>query len=59
MPRSLRWSMRRHARDLDPSPLVLLAAAGSLVVLLGWGVEQWRLSDQAVPVHTARLYAYP
>jgi hypothetical protein len=51
--------MRRHARDLDPSPLVLLAAAGSLVVLLGWGVEQWRLSDQAVPVHTARLYAYP
>jgi hypothetical protein len=51
--------MRRHARDLDSLPLVLLAAAGSLVLLLGWGVEQWRLSDQEVPVHTARLYAYP
>jgi hypothetical protein len=59
MPRSLRWSRRRHARDLDSLPLVLLAAAGSLVLLLGWGVEQWRLSDQEVPVHTARLYAYP
>ena len=39
--------------------MALLAAAGSLVVLLGWGGEHWRLSDQEVPVHTARLHAYP
>jgi hypothetical protein len=39
--------------------MALLVGAGSLVVLLGWGVEQWRLSDQEVPVHTARLHAYP
>ena len=55
MPRSL----RRSAPCLDPLPMALLAAAGSLVVLLGWGVEQWRLSDQEVPVHTARLHSYP
>jgi hypothetical protein len=39
--------------------MALLAGVGSLVLLLGWGVEQWRLSDQEVPVHTARLHAYP
>lgn len=39
--------------------MALLAAAGCLVVVLGWGVEQWRLSDQEAPVHTARLHAYP
>lgn len=53
-------SVRRQASpEWDPLSLALVAVAGSLVVLLGWGVEQWRLSDQEVPVHTARLYAYP
>jgi hypothetical protein len=53
-------SVRRHATpQWDPFSLALVVAAGSLVVLLGWGVEQWRLSDREVPVHTAGLYAFP
>jgi hypothetical protein len=52
-------TVRRHAPQWDPLSLALVALASSLVVVLGWGVEQWRLSDQDVPVHTARLHAYP
>jgi hypothetical protein len=43
----------------DPFSLGLAVFAASLFALLGWGVEQWRLSDREVPVHTARLHAYP
>jgi hypothetical protein len=39
--------------------MVLVAVAGSMVVMLGWGVEQWRLSDREAPVHSTRLHAYP
>jgi hypothetical protein len=52
-------SIRRHAPVWDPHALALVVLASSLVVVLGWGVEQWRRSDQEVPVHTARLHAYP
>ena len=52
-------SLRRRATRLDLSQFIPLIALGSLVLLLGWGVEQWRLSDQEAPAQTARLYAYP
>jgi hypothetical protein len=51
--------VRRHPPQWDLLSLALVAGASSLVVVLGWGVEQWRLSDQEVPVHTAGLHAYP
>ncbi|QVL52262.1 MAG: hypothetical protein KFB97_12560 [Cyanobium sp. M30B3] len=55
----MRRSLRRPSPALDPLAVALGAVAGSLLLLLGWGVEQWRLSDREVPVHTARLHAYP
>lgn len=58
-PFPMRRSLRRPSPALDPLAVALGAVAGSLLLLLGWGVEQWRLSDREVPVHTARLHAYP
>lgn len=58
-PRHASVSAKARHPQWDPLSLALVVAAGSLVVLLGWGVEQWRLSDREVPVHTAGLYAFP
>jgi hypothetical protein len=55
----MQCSLRRKAPRLDVCQVLPLAALGSLVLLLGWGVEQWRLSDQEVPAQTARLSSYP
>jgi hypothetical protein len=52
-------SLLRRSPPCDLPGLALGALASSLVVVLGWGVEQWRLSDREVPVQTARLHAYP
>ena len=55
----MRRSFKPSPITWDPFSLGLALLAASLVPLLGWGVEQWRLSDQEVPVHTALLSAYP
>jgi hypothetical protein len=61
LPRNSPMSRSVKSRPIpwDPFSLGLAVFSASLVAVLGWGVEQWRLSDQEVPVHTARLHAYP